>query len=149
MGLCSLPVSCLAWGDSVQESIDCLVVRMLTASVGRPEVPKGQEEIKLQMANFFFFFPFSFNPVLLWRHLAPPGLNYLRPWANQCIFLMEVSFLSYVNELCICLEICLSSRFLSIVLWPWMTHLVPMLSQSACCGWGAWCNSQFWGISFL
>ena len=49
---------------------------MLTASVGRPEVPKGQEEIKLQMANFFFF-SFSFNPVLLWRHLAPPELNFI------------------------------------------------------------------------
>ena len=24
--------------------------------------------------------------------------------------------------------------FLSIVLWPRMTHLVPMLSQNACCG---------------
>ena len=36
---------------------------------------------------------------------------------------------------------CLSSRFLSTVLWSWMTHLVSMLSQNACCGWGAWCNS--------
>ena len=42
--------------------------------------------------------------------------------------------LSYVNELCICLEVCLSSRFMSIVLWPGMTHLVLMLSQNACCG---------------
>ena len=50
--------------------------------------------------------------------------------------------LSYVNELCICLKICLSSRFMSIVLWPRMTHPAPMLSQNACCGWGAWCNSQ-------
>ena len=45
-------------------------------------------------------------------------------------------------KLCICWEICLSSRFTSIVLWPRMTHPVPMLSQNACCGWGAWCNSQ-------
>ena len=59
-----------------------------------------------------------------------------------------MSFLSYVNELCICLEICLSSRFMSIVLWPRMTHL-PMLFQNACCEWGLWCNSKFWGISFL
>ena len=50
-------------------------------------------------------------------------------------------FLSYVNELCICLEICLSSRFMSIVLWPGMTHPVPLLSQNACCGRGAWCSS--------
>ena len=45
-------------------------------------------------------------------------------------------------NLCICWEIYLSSRFTSIVLWPRMTHPVPMLSQNACCGWGAWCNSQ-------
>ena len=44
-------------------------------------------------------------------------------------------------NLYIYLEICLSSRFLSTVLWSWMTQLVSMLSQNACCGWGAWCNS--------
>ena len=44
-------------------------------------------------------------------------------------------------KLYICLETCLSSRFMSIVLWPGMTHLMPMLSQNACCGWGAWCHS--------
>ena len=41
--------------------------------------------------------------------------------------------LSYVNET-ICLETCLSSRFMSIILWPSTTHLVPMLSQNTCCG---------------
>ena len=44
-------------------------------------------------------------------------------------------------KLCTCLETCLSSRFMSIVLWPRMTHLVPMLSPNACCEWGAWCHS--------
>ena len=39
-----------------------------------------------------------------------------------------------------CLETCLSSRFMAIVLWPGMTHLVP--SQNTCCGWGAWCKSN-------
>ena len=43
--------------------------------------------------------------------------------------------LSYVNETCICLEICLSSKFMSIILWPGTAHLVPMS------GWGAWCHS--------
>ena len=38
-------------------------------------------------------------------------------------------------KLCICLEICLSLRFMSIVLWLGMTHLLPMLSQSE------WSNS--------
>ena len=50
---------------------------------------------------------------------------------------------------CTCLEICLSSRFMSIVLWLGMTHLVPVLSRNAGCGWGAWCHSEFWVISFL
>ena len=34
-------------------------------------------------------------------------------------------------KLYIYLETCLSSRFMSIVLWPGMIHLVPMLSQLA------------------
>ena len=38
----------------------------------------------------------------------------------------------------ICLETCLSSRFMAIVLWPGMTHLAP--SQNTCCGVGAWCK---------
>ena len=44
-------------------------------------------------------------------------------------------------KLYICMEICLSLRFMSIILWPGMTHLVPTLSQNASCGWGAWCHS--------
>jgi len=28
-------------------------------------------------------------------------------------------------------------RLMPIILWPEMTHLVPMLSQNACCGPGA------------
>ena len=31
-------------------------MRVLTASVGKLGVPKRQEEIKLQVADFFFFF---------------------------------------------------------------------------------------------
>ena len=41
-----------------------------------------------------------------------------------------------IMKLCICLKSCLSLRFMSIVLWPGMTHLVPRLSQNACCGRG-------------
>ena len=44
-------------------------------------------------------------------------------------------------KLYIYLETCLFSRFMSIIIWPGMTHLVPMLSQNVCCGWGAWCQS--------
>ena len=48
---------------------------------------------------------------------------------------------SMLMKLCIYLETYLSSTFMSIILWPGMTHLVPMLSQNACCGRGAWCQS--------
>ena len=41
-----------------------------------------------------------------WFHL---NLTFLKPWANQCIFLMEMFFLSYANELCVYLRLCLSS----------------------------------------
>ena len=34
-----------------------------------------------------------------------------------------------------------TKRFMPIVLWPRITHLMPMLSQNACYGWGFWCNS--------
>ena len=53
---------------------------------------------------------------------------------NQYVLLMEMFSSAMLMELCICLEICLSSRFMSIVLWPRMSHPVPMLSQNACCG---------------
>ena len=69
-----------------------------------------------------------------------------KPWtdngsANQCVLLMEMFSSAMLTRLHICLETCLSLRFMSIVLWLGMTHLVPMLSQSACRGRGAWCNS--------
>ena len=41
-----------------------------------------------------------------WFHL---DLTFLKPWDNQCIFLMEMFFLSYGNKLCIYLRLCLSS----------------------------------------
>ena len=50
-------------------------LRGLIALVGRPEVPKQQEEIRCKWQIVFFFF-FSFNPVLSWRHLVPPELNF-------------------------------------------------------------------------
>ena len=39
-------------------------MRVLMALVGRPEVPKEQEEIKLQVADIFILF--SSNRVLSW-----------------------------------------------------------------------------------
>ena len=43
--------------------------------------------------------------------IMTPGSTWtvLKPWANQCIFPMEMFFLSYVNELCIYPRLCLSS----------------------------------------
>ena len=57
---------------------------------------------------------------------------------------MEVFSWAMLMKLCICLEICLSSRFMSVVLWPGMTHLVSRLSQNACSQRRAWCHSQLW-----
>ena len=110
---------------------------VLIASVGRPEVPKRQEEIKLQVADIFFFFSllilcchgdtwFPLNLILSQIFLE----------LTKAFFLMEMSSLSYVNERCICSKICLSSRFMSIVLLPGMTLLVPMLSQMSVGGEG-------------
>ena len=48
--------------------------------------------------------------------------------------------LIYVNET-ICMVMCPSTRFESIILWPRMTCLVPRLSQNTSYGWGAWCHS--------
>ena len=39
-----------------------------------------------------------------WFHL---NLTFLKPWANQRVFLMEMFVLSYVNELCIYPRLCL------------------------------------------
>ena len=48
----------------------------------------------------------------------------------------------YVNKT-ICMVICPSIRFKSIILWPGMNHMVPRLSLNASYGWGAWCHSEF------
>ena len=64
---------------------------------------------KLWVTDFFFFFSFSTQnqkrllKILCWWNLA-------LPWANQCIFLMEIFFLSHVNETTYIFAICLSSK---------------------------------------
>ena len=60
-------------------------------------------------------------------------------WQTSMLFSYIVRLI-YVNKT-ICMVICLSSRFKSIILWPRMTYLVPRLSQNAPCGWEAWCHS--------
>ena len=43
--------------------------------------------------------------------MTTPGSTrtFLKPWAKQCVFLMDMFYLSYVNELCIYPRLCLSS----------------------------------------
>ena len=88
-----------------------------------------------------FFFAFLLKFCVVMTTLGSTRIELcLKPWANQCACPMEMSSINYVSELCSCLEIYLSSRFVTIALWLRMTHFVPMLSQSVCCGWGVWCN---------
>ena len=131
--------------------------------VGRPEVPKQQEEINFKWQTFFFFFHLlytilkdaSFNSVL-----RTPG----SALANQCIFLMEMFFLSYVNET---MYLLWNLPFFKMVppktnifsfLKPWadngstnqyscqllhgqqMTQLLPAYLKNSCCGREAWWN---------
>ena len=46
-----------------------------------------------------------------WFH---QNLTFLKPWANQCVFLMEMLFLGYVNELCIYPRLCFFSSPFSL-----------------------------------
>ena len=43
-----------------------------------------------------------------WLH---PNLTFLKPCGKQCVFLMEMFVLNYVNELCIYRRLCLSSSW--------------------------------------
>ena len=100
MGRCSLNVDC---------HTSCYL-RGLAASVGRPEVPNQQEEINCKWQTFFSFSIQSYRKLLLIMcchddtqfHL---NLTFLKPSPKQCVFLMEMFFLNYVN--CICFRICL------------------------------------------
>ena len=54
-----------------------------------------------------------------WFHL---NLTFLKPWANQCVSLIEMFFLTYVNKLCICLRIFLSSSQFCLRLKSWTSN---------------------------
>ena len=67
---------------------------------------KLQEETNCKCQTFFSPSLYKFKEVSFkilcchddtWFHL---NLTFLKPWANQCIFLMEMFVLSYVNVLC-------------------------------------------------
>ena len=100
---------------------------------------------KLQVADIFFFpslhkIKGGFLLILCYHGDTWFPLNLILSQIflelTKAFFLMEMSSLSYVNERCICSKICLSSRFMSIVLLPGMTLLVPMLSQMSVGGEG-------------
>ena len=76
---------------------------------------------------------------------APPSMGFSRQeyWSGVPLPSLTLFSYSMLIKLYIYLETCLSSRFMSIVLWPGITHLVPMLSQNACCGWGPGATPSF------
>ena len=65
-----------------------------------------------------------------WFHL---NLTFLKPWANQCIFLMEIFFLSYANDLCIYFRLCLcSSQFSKVQLLSRVRLFVTQHARPPC-----------------
>ena len=105
-----------------------------------------------------------------WFHL---NLTFLKPWANQCVFLMEMFFINYVNETVYLLwnlplfkMVPPKTNFLSF-LKPWadnistnqysyqlfygwgMTHVMPSSLKNSYCGRGAWWNSVSLKVSLL
>ena len=80
---------------------------------------------------------YSFTPDSVFKSVCLVSQN--PTWQKSMLYLDTVPLI-YVNET-ICMVICLSTRFKSIVLWPGMIHLVPRLSQNTSYGWGAWCHS--------
>ena len=101
-------------------------------------------------------------------------LTELTDWANQCIFLMEIFVLSYVNETIYLLWNLPFFKMVSpkpnffLFRKPWadnsstnqysyqllygrgMTHLVPFYLKNACCERGArWNFPQPWGVSLI
>ena len=68
--------------------------------VGKPEVPKQQEGINCKWQTFFFPTRHKIKRLLLilcWGHLVLPEL-FSNLGLTNAIFLMEMFFLSYVNE---------------------------------------------------
>ena len=68
--------------------------------VGKPEVPKQQEGINCKWQTFFFPTRHKIKRLLLilcWGHLVLPEL-FSNLGVTNAIFLMEMFFLSYVNE---------------------------------------------------
>ena len=67
---------------------------------------------------------YAFTPDSVFKSVQPNGSE---PTRQTSMLYSDTVLLIYVNET-VCMEICLSIRFKSIVLWPGMTGLVPRLS---------------------
>ena len=64
---------------------------------------------------------YAFTPDSVFKSILPNGSE--ATWQNIMSY-SDIVRLIYVNET-ICMVICPSTRFKSVVLWPGMTHLVP------------------------
>ena len=74
----------------------CQVALMVTTESvsslgGEARGPKAAGRRELPVAGFF---PFSVGDTWF-----PLNLTFLKPWANQCVFLMEMFFFSYASEI--------------------------------------------------
>ena len=101
-------VMCIFQCYSLKSSHPCLWEGNRQEGQGSPN--RGN---RLQVSDIFFSLPYvaGWNKLELsvffsslkilcchddtWFHM---NLTFLKPWANQCVFLMEMFFLSYVNE---------------------------------------------------
>jgi len=87
---------------------------------------------KLQVSDFF---PISIQnskvsfKILCCHDNICSTWTFRKPWANQCVFLMDMFFLSYVNELCIYPRLCLSSSWFHLRL---RTNLTNMFYSCTC-----------------
>ena len=70
---------------------------------------------------------------LVFKSVAPNGSE---PTWQTIMLYSDIVPLIYVNKT-ICILICLSTRFKSIILWPGMNRLLLRLSQNTSYGWGA------------
>ena len=73
---------------------------------------------------------YEFTPDSVFQSVPSNGSE---PTGQTSMLYTDIVSLIYVNET-ICMVICPSTRFKSIVLWPGMNRLVPRLSQNACYG---------------
>ena len=76
---------------------------------------------------------YAFTPDSVFKWVPPNGSE--PTWKTSMLY-SDIAPLIYVNET-MCMVICPSTRFKSIILWPRMNHLVPRLSQNASYGLGA------------